>query len=313
MPEWRILVTDGLAENGQAILRAAAIVDDRQGIEMPELLRLIPEYDALIVRGRTRITIPLLEAAGRLKVIGRAGVGVDHIDLQAARTRGVIVVNSPTATTLAVAELTLGLMLALARSIPRVDSAMKDGQWPKKELLGVELSGKTLGLIGMGNVGAAVAQRAAALGMSVLGYDELLSDDEVARRGAQPVALARLLARSDFISLHIPLTAKTRGMINARSFRQMKPGVRILCTARGEIVAEEALLDALESGRVAGAALDVFAQEPPGVTPLVGHPNVIVTPHIGAQTAEAQARAAEGIASEVLAALRGQPLRWQVN
>jgi D-3-phosphoglycerate dehydrogenase len=209
--------------------------------------------------------------------------------------------------------LTLGLLLALARSIPRASSAVTNGLWTKKELRGVALSGKTLGVIGMGRVGGAVAQRAAALGMSVLGYDALLSAEQIATRGAQPAGLAELLAWSDFISLHTPLTDETRGMIDAQILHQVKPGVRIVCTARGGIIDEGALLEALESGKVAGAALDVFAQEPPGATPLVSHPNVVVTPHIGAQTIEAQALAAEEIASEVLAALRGQPLRWQAN
>ncbi|MBN1147225.1 MAG: hypothetical protein JXA78_08215 [Anaerolineales bacterium] len=313
MPEWKVLISDGLAKNGQAILSQAAVVDDRAGLEAQELLRLVHEYDALIVRSRTRVDRAVIAAAARLKVIGRAGVGVDNIDLNAARERGVVVVNSPTASTQAVAELTIGLLLALARAIPCASNAMKNGLWLKKELRGVELSGKTLGVIGVGNIGAAVAQRAAALGMSVLGYDKLLSAEEIASSGVRPVSWMDLLAGSDFISLHAPLTDETRGMIDAQALQRMKPGVWFVCTARGGIIDESALLEALESGKVAGAALDVFAQEPPGATPLVSHPNVVVTPHIGAQTIEAQARAAEEIAREVLAALRGQPLRWQVD
>jgi D-3-phosphoglycerate dehydrogenase / 2-oxoglutarate reductase len=240
-------------------------------------------------------------------------VGVDNIDLDAARRGGVMVVNSPQATTLAVAEHALGLMLALARSIPRADAAMKAGQWIKKELEGVELSGKTLGIVGVGNIGAALARRAAALGMAVIGYDPLLSTEAIQRRGAEPVGLDELYGRSDFISLHLPLTAETRGMVGEQVFERMKPGVRLVCTARGGLIDEEALLRVLEMGRVAGAALDVFAEEPPSATRLVTHPQVIATPHIAAQTTEAQQRAAVDIAHEVLAALRGEPLRWRVT
>jgi D-3-phosphoglycerate dehydrogenase len=312
MPTRKILITDGLEENGQIILRAAAQVDDRSGISADELLQVIGEYDALVVRSRTKVTGPLLAAADRLKVVGRAGVGVDNIDLAAATTRGVIIANTPTATSQAVAELALGLMFALARSIPRGDSAMKTGQWIKKELQGVELNGKVLGIIGMGNIGASVARSAAALGMTTLGFDPLLSQDEISRRGAQPVTLAEVYRRSDFISLHVPLSPDTRGMIGGQALGQMKRGVRLICTARGGVIDETALLGALESGQVAGAALDVFAQEPPGLTALVAHPNVIATPHIGAQTVEAQMRAAEDIAREILSALNGELLRWRV-
>jgi D-3-phosphoglycerate dehydrogenase / 2-oxoglutarate reductase len=309
---WKILVTDGLDENGQAILRAAAQVDDRSGISEAELVKIIYEFDALVVRSRTRVSSEVLAAANSLKVVGRAGVGVDNIDLQAARERQVIVVNAPVSTSLAVAELALGMMFALARALPRADRAMKQDQWLKKELMGTELSGKTLGVVGMGNIGATVAKRAAALGMQVLGYDPFLPAEEIGRRNAQPVSLDELFARSDFISIHVPLTPETRSMISRQVLAQMKPGVHLICTARGGLIDETALLEALNSGQVAGAALDVFAQEPPGASALVLHPNVIATPHIGAQTVEAQARAAEDIAHEILAALEEKPLRWRV-
>jgi D-3-phosphoglycerate dehydrogenase len=203
-------------------------------------------------------------------------------------------------------------MLALAREIPRADAGMKQGKWLKKELAGIELYGKTLGILGMGRIGAEVAARASAFGMSVLGYDPLVPAEEIRRRGAEPVGLDGLFARSDFISLHLPLTSETRSMLGEQAFGSMKRGVRLLCAARGGIIDEAALLAALESGQVAGAALDVFATEPPGATDLIKHPKVIATPHIGAQTAEAQSRAAEDIANEVLAALNGDPLRWKV-
>ncbi len=312
MSNWKILVTDGLEDCGLSILRETAQVDDRPGISAEDLLKEIPAYDALIVRGRTKVTAAVFEAAPRLKAVGRAGVGVDNIDLMAAKNCQVTVVNAPVATTLAVAELTLGLLLALARAIPYADASMKKGQWAKKQLEGIELHGKVLGIIGMGNIGSAVGQRAAALGMQVLGYDPLLSEEIIAQHGARPVTLSDLYAGADFISLHIPLNAETRGIIDAQALGQMKAGVRLVCAARGGVIDEAALLAALQSGHVAGAALDVFAQEPPGQTDLVAHPNVIATPHIGAQTAEAQMRAAADIASEVLAVLNGEALRWRV-
>jgi len=312
MPDWNIIIADGLSEKGLEILRQAAQVDDRAGISAEELLQEIPGYDAMIVRSRTKVTPAVFQAAVRLKVIGRAGVGVDNIDLAAASERGVTVVNSPVATTLAVAEQALALMLALSRSIPRADAAMKSGKWIKKELKGIELNGKTLGIIGVGHIGSALAQRASALGMTALGYDAILSAEEIRRNGTEPVPLSELYSRSDFISLHVPLLPETRDMIDGQALGHMKRGVRLICTARGGIIDETALLGALESGQVAGAALDVYAKEPPGLTALVSHPNVIATPHISAQTAEAQSRAAVDIANEILAALRGEPLRWKI-
>ncbi|MEW6715987.1 MAG: hydroxyacid dehydrogenase [Chloroflexota bacterium] len=312
MSLWKILLTDGLEESGKAILRAAAQLDDLRGISPEELINIIPAYHAMIVRGRTKVTAAIIQAAEQLKVIGRAGVGVDNIDLAAATSHNISVVNSPTSTTNAVAELTLGLMIALARDIPRADISMKHGQWLKKDLMGYELRGKTLGIIGLGRIGSTVSKMAVALGMTVLANDPLLSIEEIRQRGAEPVELVELYNRSDYISLHVPLSPNTRVLVNGQAFASMKRGVRIICTARGGIVDETALLGALESNQVAGAALDVFALEPPGLSALVAHPNVIATPHIGAQTFEAQSRAAQDIADEVLAALQGQPLRWKI-
>lgn len=312
MAAWKILLTDGLEESGQSILRTEAGVFDRNNISADDLLKEIGDYDALIVRGRTKVTPAVFDAAKKLKAVGRAGVGVDNIDLNAARERKVTVVNSPTATSIAVAELAMGLMLAVMREIPRADAGMKAGKWLKKELEGGELNGKTLGIIGFGNIGMQVAKRAAAFDMKVLGYDPLIPAEEIARRGGDPVSLETLLVHSDLITLHIPLTAETRGMLNEAAFHKMKVGVRIICAARGGVIDETALLAALDAGHVAGVALDVFATEPPGETPLVAHPRVICTPHIGAQTVEAQARAAVDISTEILAALKGEPLRWKV-
>jgi D-3-phosphoglycerate dehydrogenase len=313
MSEFNIIITDGLDASGQSILRASANVDDKNGISADDLLSAIAEYDALIVRGRTKVTASLMVSAPRLKAIGRAGVGVDNIDLEAAKKRNITVVNAPMSTTLAVAELTFGLLLALAREIPRADAGMKQGQWLKKELEGVELNGKTLGLVGFGRIGVEVGKRAAAFGMNILAYDPLISEDDIRERGAEPVSIQDLYAWSDFISLHLPLNVQTRDMMGPLAFSQMKDGVRIVCAARGGIIDESALLESLNSGKVAGAALDVFGQEPPGLTETISHPRLIATPHIGAQTAEAQSRASEDIANEVLSALQNKALRWKVS
>ena len=312
MTDTKILISDGLDGRGQSILRASANVDSRDSTSAEELLQIIGEYDALVVRGQTRVTDAVLDAASRLKVVGRAGVGVDNIDLEAAKKHHVTVVNAPTSTTVAVAELAFALLLALAREIPRADATMKQGQWAKKELEGVELNGKTLGIVGFGRIGMEVGRRAAAFGMNVIIYDPNVSEHELEQSNAEPVSLQELFAWSDFISLHLPLNVQTRDLLGPMAFSQMKDGVRIVSTARGGIIDEAALLNALNSGKVAGAGLDVFEKEPPGLTELVAHPRVITTPHIGAQTAEAQARAAEDIANEVLSALRGDSLRWKV-
>jgi len=312
MTPYKIFVSDKLSGDLQQMVGDAAQVDDRAGIDAEALPDALQGCDALIVRSRTKVTAALLDAVPSLKVVGRAGVGVDNIDLDAAKARGVLVVNAPTATSLAVAELTVGLVFALARHIPRADASMKRGEWAKKSLKGVELYGKTLGILGFGRIGVETGKRAAALGMTLLAYDPYLSPEEIARRGAESVSLEALYRRADFISLHLPLTEETKGLLDAAAFDAMKEGVRIVCAARGGIIDESALLDALERGKVSGAALDVFAQEPPGASALVAHPNVIATPHIGAQTAESQTRVAEHILEEVLRALRGESLRWRV-
>ncbi len=312
MTTWKVLISDGLSDRGIAILSSAAQVDNKPDITADDLLKVAGEYNGMVVRGRTKVTAAVFDAAARLKVVGRAGVGVDNIDLTAARSHGVTVVNAPKSTSLAVAELALGMMFSLARMLPKADASMKQGQWIKKQLEGIELNGKTLGIVGTGNIGTLLAGRASALGMKVLGFDSLVEADEIKKRGIEPVSLAELYAMSDFISFHLPLTPESKGMVNGQAFAQMKRGVRIIDAARGGILDETALLAALESGQVAAAALDVFATEPPGLTALVAHPNVVATPHIGAQTEEAQDRAAEDIASEVLNALRGETLRWKI-
>lgn len=312
MSELSVLITDGLAAEGLEILAGTTRADNRAGISAEELLEVIGEYDALIVRGRTKVTAQVFEAAKKLKVVGRAGVGVDNIDLEAARAHGVTVVNSPTATSIAVAELAFALLLSVARDVPRADAGMKQGNWLKKELKGVELYGKTLGVIGYGRIGSEIGNRAKAFGMTVVAADPFLSEAEIRTRGAEPLALDDLLAQADYISLNLPLTDQSRNLLAAGQFAKMKDGVRLVTAARGGIIDEAALLQALNSGKVAAAGLDVFAAEPPGATDLVKHPKVVATPHTGAQTAEAQVRAAIDIAGEICAALKGEALRWKV-
>jgi D-3-phosphoglycerate dehydrogenase len=308
----KILIADKLASEGLEILKSAAQVDDCAGISPSELLEIIPNYAALVVRSRTIVSPQIIAAASRLKVIGRAGVGVDNLDLGAAQARGIIVINTPAAATAAVAELTIGLMLDLSRGFSRASADVKGGKWNKANFLGHELYGKTLGIIGMGNIGSSVAAYATVMGMTVIAYDPLRSTEAIQQRGALPTSLEDLYSQSDFISLHMPRTQETDNFIDRRALAGMKPGVRVICTARGGLIDENALFDALERGHVGGAALDVFVQEPPGLSPLINHPSVIATPHIGAQTVEAQVRVGIDIAQEMLAALRGDPLRWRV-
>ena len=312
MKKPKVLITDGLEEAGQTILSGAADVLDCTGILAGDLPSALDGADAVIVRSRTKLTAEVLETAAALKVIGRAGIGVDTIDLETARARGIVVVNTPVATTTAVAEHALTLILALARQITTADASMKQGKWLKSNLMGVELAGRTLGIIGVGKIGLAVARRASAFHIRIIGYDPYSNGEELRAANVDPVELNEVLTRADIISLHVPLTPKTTGMIDDAAFEMMKPGVMVVSTSRGSVIDEAALLQALENGRVAGAALDVFSEEPPGLTPLVAHPNVIATPHIAAQTAEAQVRAAVDIATEVLNALQEKPLRWRV-
>ncbi|MBI4771934.1 MAG: hydroxyacid dehydrogenase [Chloroflexi bacterium] len=309
----RILVSDGLAEDGLALLRTAGEVTANPKITPEELLAVLPEYHALVVRSRTRVTAKVLEAGTSLKVVGRAGVGVDNIDVAAAVARGVIVVNSPLAASISVAEHTLGLMLALARAIPAADASMKQGKWEKSAFMGGELAGKTLGLLGIGRIGAELAQRAAAFGMSVLAYDPYLTPDQIRARGADAASFDDALARADYLSLHLPLTAETRGLLGPAQFAAMKKGARLICAARGGVIDEDALRAALDSSQLAGAALDVFAIEPPPAGSIAAHPRVVATPHVGAQTHEAQSRAGVMIAEEVLAVLQGRGPRWRVT
>jgi len=312
MQSCRIILTDGLDDVGKSILEKEAEVVDRKGISAEDLKEELKDYDAIIVRSRTKMTRELIQSAPNLKVIGRCGVGVDNIDIDAAGERGIIVVNAPSATTESVAELTMGLIFALARQITRADASMKNGKWPKNEFMGVELYGKTLGIIGFGRIGSTVGQMAAAIGMRINACCDFSIPETIRIIGGELLMIDEIIERSDFITIHTPLTEKTKGMINAETISRMKDGVYLVCTARGGIVDENALLEALKSGKVAGAALDVFEKEPPKNMELISHPNLIATPHIAGQTSEAQRRASVDISKEVLAALKNEKLHWQV-
>ena len=310
---YKILVSDGLSPDGLALLGQTGEVTANPKLTPAELMAALPEFDALVVRSRTKVTAQVLECGQRLKVVGRAGVGVDNIDVAAAVARGITVVNSPMAASVSVAEHTLGLMLALARQIAAADASLKQGRWEKSAFMGSELSGKTLGLLGLGRIGALVANRAVAFGMSVLAYDPYLNETQIRERNAEPAGFDAVLQGADYLSLHLPLTRETRGLVGARQFEMMKPGVRVICAARGGVLDEAALRAALDAGHVAGAALDVFEHEPPAPGGLAAHPRVVATPHIAAQTHEAQTRAGLAIAEEVTAVLQGKEPRWRVT
>ncbi|HXF50398.1 MAG TPA: phosphoglycerate dehydrogenase [Dehalococcoidia bacterium] len=310
----RVLVTDPLADAGLELLSRQAEVDVRLGLRGPELVAAIDGYDALVVRSETKVTREVIEAGHNLQVIGRAGVGVDNIDLEAATERGIVVVNAPLGNIVSAAEHTIALLCALARNIPQADASLRSGRWERSKFIGVELRGKTLGIVGLGQVGSEVARRARGLEMQVLAYDPFVSPERASVLGVDLVTLDDLLARSDFVTLHTILTEATRGLIGAAQLAKMKPTARLINTARGGLVDEAALLDAVRRGVIAGAAIDVFAEEPaPPDHPFFGEPRIIVTPHLGASTREAQERVAIDVAEQVLAVLRGQPALYAVN
>lgn len=312
----RVLISDKLADEGLAVLEAAEGIEFnlRPGIDADELRRIIGDYDALIIRSGTKVTADLLEAAERLRVIGRAGIGVDNIDLQAATSRGVIVMNTPEGNTITTAEHAISLMTSLARQIPQATASLKAGRWEKSRFRGIELFERVLGVIGLGHVGSIVADRARGLRMRVIAYDPLVSADRAQRLGVDLVTLDELYATSDVISVHVPLTKETRGLVDAAAFAKMKRGVLLINAARGGIVDEAALLAALEDGRVARAALDVFSTEPPPPDhPLLARDDVIATPHLGAATEQAQLNVAIDVAEQVRDYLLDDVVRNAVN
>ncbi len=308
----RILVTDGLDPEALASLQRRSTVDVIEAAP-DQLASLIPSYDALIVRSRTKVTAAVIERGSRLKVIARAGVGVDNIDLEAATKRGIPVVNAPAASTTAVAELTIGHMLSLARHLAAADRSIKEGKWEKARFEGTELGGKTLGLIGSGRIGAEVAKRARAFGMRVIAHDPYLPPDAARERGIELTDLATVLRTSDFVSIHAALTPETRGMVGPHELGMMRRTAYLVDCARGEIVREDALAEALRAGTIAGAAIDVFAKEPPSGSPLLGAPNVVFTPHLGASTREAQASAGAVVVDQVERVLDGKRPEFVAN
>jgi D-3-phosphoglycerate dehydrogenase len=310
----KILVSDSLAEEGLEVLRQDAEVEVKTDLTPPQLVEAIGRYEAIVVRSGTKVTAAVIEAGQRLRVIGRAGVGVDNIDVEKATERGVMVVNAPTPTVVAVAEHTMALLLATARHVPRADASLREGKWLKKQLRGTTVAGKVLGIVGLGRIGTAVAKRAGAFDMEIIAYDPYLTREQIEGRGATPVAsLEKLLERSDFVTLHVTLTSETRGMIGVRELDMMKPTARLINCDRGAVVDEEALLKALEEGRLAAAGLDCFCEEPATDNPLCCHQKVVATPHIAASTVEAQRDVAQEIAWQVLIALQGKRPQHLVN
>ena len=309
----KVLVTEPIAAEGIDILSQQADVDVKLGLRPEELISLIGDYEALMVRSETKVTQEVIESGKKLQVIARAGVGVDNIDLDAATQRGIVVVNVPTANTIAAAEHTIALMLALARHIPQAHAHLKGGAWQRDDFVGVEIRNKTLGIVGLGNVGSEVARRVQSFQMKVIAHDPFVSPEYAHNLRVELVSLENLLKESDFITLHLPLTPSARGLIGPKELSLVKPSVRIINCARGVLVNERALLKAIEEGRVAGAALDVFSKEPPVNNPLLNNDKVIVTPHLGASTDEAQVTVATDAAQQVAAVLNGQPARCAVN
>lgn len=310
----KILIADSLGATGIGILEEAGHrVDLLSPEDKPRLAELLPQYESVIVRSATRMTRELLEAGERLRVVGRAGIGVDNIDVEAATERGILVVNAPTANSMSATEHTFALLLALTRNVPAADRSMKAGQWDRKSFLGSELHGKTLGLIGCGQIGQRVASRARGFEMQVVAYDPYLSPETARSLGVEPVELDELVARADVVSFHVPLTDGTRNLLDAERIARLKPGCFVVNCGRGGVIDEQALFAALESGQVAGAALDVFSEEPPADFSLASHERVVATPHIGASTREAQARIAEETARMVAAALKGSLAVSAVN
>ncbi len=312
----KILITDPLAPQGLQVLERTPgfKVDVRLGVKPAELKRLIRDYDGWVIRSGTKVTADIVDAAKNLKVIGRAGIGVENIDVEAASKKGIVVMNTPGGNNVTTGEHTISLMLSLARHIPQAVASLKAGQWKREKFMGVELCNKTLGIIGVGNVGRIVAERAAGLRMKVIGHDPFLPAESAGRLGVELVGLDEIYKRSDFITVHVPLTHETRGLVNRKAFAKMKTGVRIINCARGGIVDEKDLADAIREGKVAGAALDVFVDEPPPPDhPLLRMEQVVTTPHLGASTDEAQLNVAIAVAEQMVDFLTRGIIRYAVN
>jgi D-3-phosphoglycerate dehydrogenase / 2-oxoglutarate reductase len=309
----RILVAEPIAPEGVALLRAHHEVDERPGLTPAELCASLADYDALVVRSQVQVDSSVIAAGPRLQVIGRAGVGVDNVDLEAATRAGITVVNAPTGNTIAATEHTLALLYGVARKIAAADASVRRGEWQRTQFTGLELRGRTLGLVGLGKIGQAIAARARAMEMAVLASDPYVTAEQAAHHGAELVPFEDLLARADVVSVHVPLSRATRGMIGTKELGRMKPGAILLNVARGGVVDEAAVAAALTKGTLAGAGIDVFEHEPPVDSPLLDAPNTLLTPHLGASTAEAQVAVAEEIADQVIDVLAGRSARYAVN
>ena len=314
----KIVVCDPISPKGIALLQQRPefqVVVLPKRLAEAELLPLVADATALVVRSETKVTKKIIESAKQLRVVGRAGVGVDNVDVESATQHGIVVMNTPGGNTVTTAELSFAMLLALARKVPQAHSTMVSGKWDRKLFQGIELAGKTLGILGMGRIGTEVAKRAKAFGMRIIAYDPYLTEDRAKAGGAEFAEEVDDVYRvADFITVHMPVTAETKHMLNAAAFSKMKPGVRIVNCARGEIIAEEDLLAALESGKVAGAALDVFAVEPlPANHPYRKQPNLILTPHLGASTSEAQEKCGIEVAEVIAGYLLTGEVRNAVN
>jgi D-3-phosphoglycerate dehydrogenase len=312
---FKVLISDNLSIEGQQVLKADPEIelDAREKVSAEELLKIIPNYDALIVRSDSKVTKEVLEAGKCLKVVGRAGVGLDNVDIAEATRRGIIVMNTPDGNTISTAEHTFSMIMAMARNIPQADATMRQGKWDRKKFMGTELFGKTLGIIGLGRIGTEVAKRAQAFGMKILAYDPFVSQDKAEKLNLQLATVDEIIVNADFITVHTPKTKETEGLIGKAQFEKMKPGVRIVNCARGGIIRQADLREALKSGKVAGAALDVFEEEPPKDMELLNLPNIVVTPHLGASTEEAQVNVAIVMAEQILDVLKGRMIRNAAN
>lgn len=311
----KILVTDPISEEGMKILKSDKNLEVDVRLKLPpeEIKRIIGGYEGLIVRSETKVTKDIISAADNLKVIGRAGVGVDNVDVDAATKKGIVVMNTPGGNTISAAEHTITLLLAMSRNIPVADASLKGKQWERKKFTGTEVYKKTLAIIGLGRIGREVARRAQGLGMNVIGYDPVLSVDKAKDLGIALMGMQELLQQADYVSLHVPLTSETKYLLSAKEFGLMKDGVRVINCARGGIVDEKALCEAVKSGKVAGAALDVFEEEPPFNSPVLSFPQILTTPHLGASTEEAQLNVAIQIAQQMIDAFNGKMIRNAVN
>ncbi|MCK5710456.1 MAG: phosphoglycerate dehydrogenase [Deltaproteobacteria bacterium] len=300
----KVLITDGMAKDGLEILEAATEleIDVRKGLPKEEFLEIVSEYDAVIVRSASTVTAEIIEAATNLKAIGRAGIGVDNVDVEAATKKGIVVMNTPEANAITTAEHTITLMLSLARRIPEAHASLKAGKWERSKFKGIEIYGKTLGCIGLGNIGKLVAERAIGLKMSVIAYDPFLTQEAADRLGVELVPLDELLKRADVITIHTPLTTETKDLINKNSFENTKPGLIIINCARGGVINEQDVTEAVKSGKIAGAAFDVYTSEPPADdNPILSiDENIVITPHLGASTAEAQTKVGLAIAQQIV-------------